>query len=264
MRRLLSFLSTADYQQSPPALGRDMHRLVREIMDDPDPYYEIKKASNKMMLREMARLQQLVSDSDDPFQTAMRLAIAGNVIDYGPQDRLDVWSTINRVLHEPFVVDDSESLRKELKSCEQLLYITDNCGEIVLDKLFLQTIGHPNAYFAVRGGPTINDATLKDAHELGFDKIATVITTGDDAPGAVWETTSEEFRTIFLSSDVVVSKGQGNLEGLIDVDHNIYFLFVAKCDLIAGRVGAQKGDFIVRRQNAAKKFSETINRSTIF
>ena len=248
MRRLLSFLSTVDYQQSPPALGREMQRLIREMTQNPDPYRDIKKASNDMMVREVERLQQIVSDSDDPFQTALRLAIAGNVIDYGPQDRLDVWATIDRVLHEQFAVDDSEQLREELKSCTQLLYIGDNCGEIVLDKIFLQTIGHPNAYFAVRGGPTINDATLDDAVELGLDKLATLVTTGDNAPGAVWETTSEEFRNIFLSSDVVISKGQGNLEGLIDVDHNIFSIFVAKCDLIAARVGARKGDFIVKRQ----------------
>jgi uncharacterized protein with ATP-grasp and redox domains len=250
MRRLLAFLSTVDYQQSPPALGREMHRLMRGIIRNPDPYLDIKKASNEMMLREMARLQQLVRDSDDPFQTAMRLAVAGNVIDYGPQDRFDVWATINRVLQEKFAVDDSELLRDELKSCKQLLYVADNCGEIVLDKIFLETIEHAKTYFAVRGGPAINDATMDDALQLGLDKLATVVTTGDDAPGAVWETTSDEFKNIFLSSDVVISKGQGNLEGLIDVEHNIYFLFVAKCDLIAARVGAQKGDFIVRRQRS--------------
>jgi uncharacterized protein with ATP-grasp and redox domains len=241
-------LAKANYQQSPPALGREMHRLIRDIINNPDPYFDIKKASNRMMLDEVPRLQRLVEKADDAFQTALRLALAGNVIDYGPQDRLDIWETIERVLHEPFVVDDSESLRRDLQNSQQLLYVGDNCGEIVADKIFLETLAHPNAYFAVRGGPAINDATIEDAHEIGIDALATVITTGDDAPGAVWETASHEFKNILRQSDVVISKGQGNLEGLIDVDHNIYFLFVAKCELIASRVGARKGDFVVKRQ----------------
>jgi len=248
MRLLLSHLSQADYQQSPASLGRDMHRLIREILDDPDPYREIKNASNQMMLDEFDRFRTHVQESDDPFQIALRLAIAGNVIDYGPQHQLDIWDTIDRVLQSPLAVDDSESLRRELSTSKQLLYIGDNCGEIVMDKLFLETIRHPNVYFAVRGAPAINDATIMDAVEVGIEEQAKLITTGDDAPGAVWETASTEFKNVFLTSDVVISKGQGNLEGLMEVDHNIYFLFVAKCDLIAGRVGANKGDFIVKHK----------------
>lgn len=248
MRQLLSFLASADYLKSPPELGREMHRLIREIIQNPDPYRDIKKASNRMMLDEIPRLRRLVEDADDKFQTALRLALAGNVIDYGPQDRLDIWETIERVMHEPFAVDDSQVLRRDLAASQQLLYVGDNCGEIVADKMFLEIIGHPNAYFTVRGGPAINDATIEDAVETGIDSLATIVTTGDDAPGAVWETASREFKDIFMASDVVIAKGQGNSEGLIDVDHNIYFLFVAKCDLIANRVGARKGDFVVKRQ----------------
>jgi len=248
MRLLLSHLSQADYHQSPASLGRDMHRLIRDILHNPDPYREIKDASNEMMLNELDRLRSRVQQSDDPFQTALRLAIAGNVIDYGPQHQLDVWETIDRVLQTPPAVDDSDSLRRDLSTSKQLLYIGDNCGEIVMDKLFLETIAHSNVYYAVRGAPAINDATIEDAQTVGIDLLAKVITTGDDAPGAVWETTSQEFKETLRTSDVVISKGQGNLEGLIDVDHNIYYLFVAKCDLIAGRVGANKGDFIVKHK----------------
>ena len=153
MRQLLAFLASVDYRQSPPALGQEMHRLMREILNDPDPYRDIKKASNRMMLDEMEQLRRLVSEADDTFDAALRLAIAGNVIDYGPQERLDVWETIERVLHEKFLVDDSDSLRRALSSSEQLLYIGDNCGEIVTDKIFLERIAHPNVYFAVRGAP---------------------------------------------------------------------------------------------------------------
>jgi damage-control phosphatase, subfamily I len=253
IRRLLAHLSQADYNQSPASLGRETHRIIRELLHDPDPYLQIKNVSNQMMLEKIDHFRKLVRESADPFSTALRLAIAGNVIDYGPQHQLDVWQTIENVLNTPPAIDDSESLRRELTTCKHLLYIGDNCGEIVLDKVFLETMAHPNVYFAVRGAPAINDATIKDAQHLGIDQLATVITTGDDAPGAVWETVSQEFKDVFLASDVIISKGQGNLEGLIDVDHNIYFLYVAKCDLIAGRMGAHTGDFIVKHNIPASK-----------
>jgi len=248
MRLLLSHLSQANYHQSPVSLGREMHRMIRNLLNNPDPYLAVKNESNKMMLEQIDHFYARIEESKDPFQTALRLAIAGNVIDYGPQHQMDVWEIIDRVLQEPLAVDDSELLRSELSESKQLLYVGDNCGEIVMDKLFLEEIAHPNAYFAVRGQPAINDATLHDALEVGINKLAQIITTGDDAPGAVWETTSPEFKNIFLESDVIISKGQGNLEGLIDVNHNIYYLFVVKCDLIADRVGAKTGDFIVKHK----------------
>jgi uncharacterized protein with ATP-grasp and redox domains len=136
-----------------------------------------------------------------------------------------------------------------------LFYIGDNCGEIVLDKLFLTYLNVPEKYFAVRDHPVINDATYQDAKMAGIRDVAKVVTTGDNAPGAVWESTSEEFKRIFLNADVIISKGQGNLEGLIDVPHNhIYFLLVTKCDLIADRVGTKKGEFILKKGTANESY----------
>jgi len=249
MRRLLDFLAEADYRQSPPALGREMHRMIRDVLKNPDPYKEIKEKYNRMMLDLYDDFKEMVQKADDPFDTAMRLAIAGNVIDFGPQQQLDVMDTINRVIHADLAIDDSLQLRQDLQNASSVLYVGDNCGEIVMDRLFIETINHPNISFAVRGGPVINDVTVEDAEKVGMHQLAKIITTGDDAPGAVWETVSDEFKDIFYKSDVVIAKGQGNLEGLIDVKHNSYFLLVTKCDLIGGRVGARTGDFIVKRQN---------------
>ncbi|RKZ08688.1 hypothetical protein DRQ05_01045 [bacterium] len=247
MRRLLEFLSTADYEVSPPVLGREMHRMIREVLNTPDPYKEIKARYNKMMLEMYPKFEEMVKESDDPFDTAMRLAIAGNVIDFGPQHQMDVMETIERVLLANFAIDESPCLRKELEGANRLLYVGDNCGEIVLDKLFLEQINVSEIYFAVRNGPVLNDATIEDASMVGIDRIAKVITTGDDAPGAVWETASEEFRDVLVHSDVVISKGQGNLEGLVDVSGNVFFLLVVKCKLMGERVGADVGEFVVRR-----------------
>jgi len=243
----LDFLARADYRQSPPALGREMHRMIREVLKNPDPYKAIKEKFNTMMLGFYDDFQKMVRQADDPFDMAMRLAIAGNVIDFGPQHQLDVMDTIQRVVHADLAIDDSSQLRRDVQSASTILYVGDNCGEIVTDKLFIEVMNHPAVYFAVRGSPVINDVTVEDAQTIGMDQLVTVVTTGDDAPGAVWETTSDDFKKLLLTADVVIAKGQGNLEGLIDVKRTIYFLLVTKCDLIANRVGAKTGDFIVKK-----------------
>lgn len=248
LRKLLKYLSRADYAQSPPVLGRMLQRMIRESLQNPDPYLRIKKKYNRMMMDLYPAFREMVESSKDPFETAMRLAIAGNVIDFGAKYQFDVMDTINMVMESELAIDDSRSLRNDLKQARTLLYIGDNCGEIVLDKLFLETLEVPQKYFVVRESPVLNDITLEDAKMTGIDQVATVITTGDDSPGAVWETASKEFRDHFINADVVISKGQGNLEGLMDVPHDhLYFLLVTKCDLIAEGIGTRKGNFVVKR-----------------
>jgi uncharacterized protein with ATP-grasp and redox domains len=248
LRQMLKLFATLDFNQSPPVLGCKMHALIRESINDPDPYHRIKEEYNHMMMDLYPEFEGMINGSEDPFDTAMRLAIAGNVIDFGSQHQFDVMETINRVMDAKLAIDHSRQLRADLEQADSLLYIGDNCGEIVLDKLFLSLLKVPHKYFAVRDSPIINDVTYEDAILTGMDKIATVITTGDNSPGAVWESTSEQFQKVFKNADLIISKGQGNLEGLLDVAHeSIYFLLVTKCDLIAKRVGTKKEEFIVKK-----------------
>ncbi|MEN8228972.1 MAG: ARMT1-like domain-containing protein [Bacteroidota bacterium] len=248
LRQLLQLLSEEEYEQSPPVLGRGLHRMIRESLNNPDPYFQIKQDYNRMMMELYPSFKKMVEKSEDPFETAMRLAIGGNVIDFGAKYQFDVMGTINKVMESELAIDDSRSLQEELEHAQTLLYIGDNCGEIVLDKLFLETIQVPRKYFVVRESPIINDITMEDAKVTGMDKISTVITTGDNSPGAVWESASKEFKDHFINADVVISKGQGNLEGLLDVPHDhIYFLLVTKCELIGDIIGTRKGDFVVKQ-----------------
>lgn len=247
LRKLLRLVAEADYEKSPPVLGKEMHKMIRKQLNRTDPYEDLKKKNNKMMLDMYTEFEEMIERSSNPFNMAMRLAIAGNVIDFGPQEQLDISETVHKVVHSTLAIDDSKFLEKDLKKANSLLYIGDNCGEIVLDKLFLETINFPNTYFAVRSGPVINDATIEDAKMVGIDKIAKVISTGDDAPGVVLDLCSDEFKKIFQKSDLIISKGQGNLEGLIDVNQNIYFLLVTKCDLVGNLISTAKGDFVVKR-----------------
>jgi len=134
LRQLLQYLSTVDYNQSPPMLGRTLQRMIRESLKDPDPYYQIKQHYNQMMLELYPSFREIVESAEDPFDTAMRLAIAGNVIDFGAKYQFDIMDSINRVKEHELAIDDSLKLRQDLKHAHTLLYIGDNCGEIVLDK----------------------------------------------------------------------------------------------------------------------------------
>ena len=248
MRQLLSFLSEVDYKHSPPEMGAELHRMIRKSLQNPDPYLKIKKEYNQMMLDLYPSFTEMVEKSHKPFDTAMRLAIGGNVIDFGAKYQFDVMETIHKAMDSELAIDDSAKLQQALGNAQSVLYIGDNCGEIVLDKIFLEHLDVPEKIFVVRGAPIINDITLDDARMVGMEKVARVVSTGDDSPGAVWERSSEEFRSLFNKADVVISKGQGNLEGLIERKHkNLYYLLVTKCELIAERIGTRKGGFVVRK-----------------
>lgn len=247
MRSLLRYMAEVDYRLSPPELGRGMHRIIRQEMGDPDPYKEIKKFYNSEMLKHYAEFKKLVETSDNPFETALRLAIAGNIIDFGPNHEFEVMPTIQRVLSSEFAINDSEKLKHDLQQANSVLYLADNAGEIVLDRLFLETIQHPNVLFAVRGKPIINDVTQEDAQEVGIDQLATVISNGDDAPGTLLPTTSAEFQKRFDEVDLIISKGQGNFEGLTGTTRPIYFLLMIKCELVGQLIGVQKGEFVVMK-----------------
>lgn len=247
MRALLRYLSTMDFGQSPPQIGQEMHRIIRSVLNDPDPYRNIKRQFNQLLLEHYAELKKWVDHADDPFQMALRLVIAGNVIDFGPNQPFDIRQTLERARTIMLAIDDSEALRRAISQSHLLLYLGDNAGEIVMDRIFLETIGHRNVYFAVRGAPILNDALLDDAKMVGIDNIAHVITNGDDAPGTILDNTSPEFRRIFDEADLIISKGQGNYEGLCCVHKNIFFLLMTKCDLVADHLGVKKGEFVVKQ-----------------
>lgn len=248
MKQLLAFLASADFNQSPPALGREIHRMIRRTLGDSDPYRDIKVQYNQLILDMYADLHKKIVASKNPFYTALKLAVAGNAIDFGSQHQPDVMQILKSLEQITPAIDDSEYLQRDLKNARHLLYIGDNCGEIVFDKLFLENIAVPMRYFVVRGGPVVNDVTREDATAVGMEEVAEIISNGDDAPGVVWDSASTEFKNMYYKADVIIAKGQGNFEGLSHTPGNIYFLFIVKCDLIARKLGVQPGDFIIQRK----------------
>lgn len=246
-RRMLKYFSELNFDQTPPEIGQQMHKLIKEISENSDPYADIKNKFNRLMLDLYPALKERVAEADDPFKFALRLAIAGNVIDFGPNNKFDIEKTINKAKSVQLAMDDSEKLREAISRAKQILYLGDNAGEIVMDRIFLETINFPNIIFAVRGGPIINDVTEADAKAVGMDKIAKIINNGDDAPGTILKNTSDEFKNIFENADLIISKGQGNYESLAGCKKNIYFILMAKCEHVASHLGCKNGDFLVKK-----------------
>jgi len=231
-----------------PALSRELHFLLKQYSNNPDPYKEVKKQSNDLVLAMYPELKNTVFNSVNQFDSALRLAIAGNIIDFGISNDYDLQGTIDKVLNSNFAIDDSIELKQELLKAKMVLYLGDNCGEMVFDKLFIETMMHPNLIYAVRGAPVINDATLDDAKYVGMDIVADLISNGYDAPSTILEHCSAEFLEVFNRADVIISKGQGNLEGLLGkTKKEVYFLLMVKCDVIADALGVKKGDFVVSK-----------------
>jgi len=210
---------------SAPLFSLELHKILRSYTHNHDPYKEEKKKYNNQAISMLPELEYIIRQSVDPFSTALRLAIAGNIIDFAANDNFNLQATIDRALFTEFAIDHSVRLKDKIEKAETVLYLGDNAGEIVFDKLFIRTINHPDLTYVVRGAPVINDATMEDAEYIGMKEIANVISNGFDAPSTVPDKSSEEFRQYFRKADLIISKGQGNLEGLMPLnDDRIFFL----------------------------------------
>jgi uncharacterized protein with ATP-grasp and redox domains len=187
-----------------------------------------------------------VQEADDPLDVAVRLSIAGNIIDLGPHQQYDLWDVIERVLAQPFAVDDRTAFREALGMADRVLYLADNAGETVFDRLLIEVLEVPVVY-AVKGGPVLNDATWEDALAADLDQVAQVVETGSDAPGTILDRCSDEFRRLYNEVGVIVAKGQANYETLSDVGPKVFFLLQVKCPVIARDVGVAVGSILLKR-----------------
>ena len=232
---------------SPPEIARLVYGIVEAHSGKKDPYKALKQKSNDIALKMYPGLKKRVEDSADKLLSAVRLAVAGNVIDYGLPHVFDVEKEIEECLEKPFAVFDYDDFRKAAADARRILYVLDNAGEIVLDRLLIETIGK-DIVAAVRSETIINDVTRDDAVFVGLDRVCRVIPSGSDMPGTVISRCGEEFRRHYEEADLIISKGQGNYETLSDEKRPIYFIFKAKCAVVARHVGCRLGDIILKRQ----------------
>lgn len=247
MRGVLSEVNGMDLSQPPPLMGQYIHRIIRQLTGDDDPYKRVKEQFNRFALALLPDLRKKVDESADPLETACRMAIAGNIIDYGVNTDLDkqtVLNTVSEAMSSP-IFGDPEAFRRAVHAAKNILYLGDNTGEIVFDRLLIEQLSHRRVTYAVRGGPVINDATMADAEQTGMTDLVRVIDNGTDAPGTILSLCSEAFMSVYTDADLVVSKGQGNYETLSEADKQIFFLFKAKCRIAATDAGCQVGDIVI-------------------
>ncbi len=230
---------------TPPESGRLIYRKVSEITGDSDPYKEIKKETTQKALSLYPYLKSRVEKSSDRLLTAIRVAIAGNVIDFGAYENFDLDREVDEVLKKDFAVFDYKKFKHSLDKAREILYIGDNAGECVFDRILIEEINKPVTY-VVREAPIINDATYEDAVQAGIDSIATIISSGTDAPGTILETCSAEFKKMYQNSNFIISKGQGNYEALSNGIEPIFFLLKVKCQVIANDIDVDEGDIILK------------------
>ncbi|HOP05560.1 MAG TPA: ARMT1-like domain-containing protein [Tenuifilaceae bacterium] len=229
-----------------PEIQRILNNTFCKIIGVTDPFAEEKVDNNRVALELYSEWKPKVDGSKNPFDLALRLAIAGNIMDYGANRTFDIYKTIEQVLQAKFALDKSALLKTRIGEAKRILYLGDNAGEIVFDRLFIETINHSNVTFAVKGGPILNDVTIKDAEQAEIGRTAKIVSNGYDAPSTVLSRCSKEFQKIFGESDLIISKGQGNLEGLVDQnDSRIFFLLTVKCDVISELLNVPQGSFVV-------------------
>ena len=229
-----------------PEIHQKLNKEFCRLTNSDDLYKDEKTQSNQLAKVLYDEWKPKILSANDSFDSALRLSIAGNIMDYGPSANFDVHQTIDKVMASEFTIDHSLELKKRISSAQNILYLGDNTGEIVLDKLFIETIHHKNLTFAVRGAAVMNDATMEDAHEVGMNEVAQLISNGSDAPSTVLSQSSPAFLDAYENADLIISKGQGNLEGLINEnDPRIFFLLMVKCNVIAELLEVPKGSFVV-------------------
>ncbi len=244
--RVLDVLGQIEPSSTPPEIGDQVHRIVRQEVSNSDPYRAAKEASTRQALALYPRLKSLLAEANDPLEVGVRLSIAGNIIDLAAFGEYDLWGTVERVLAQPFAINDGVALREALSGAGQVLYLADNAGETVFDRVLIEALDMPVIY-AVKGGPILNDATRDDALAAGVDRVAEVTSTGSDAPGTILDRCSEEFRRLYDEAELIIAKGQANYETLSEESTKVFFLLQTKCPVIARDVGVPVGSIVLKQ-----------------
>lgn len=242
MQGVLKIISEATYDMSAPVIVRQIYDLQKEMFGMETDYTEIKKYFNAQMLNRYNDFYTKIKNSDDRLKLAIQYAMIGNYIDFGAMKEVEE-EKLNELLEQAKEINldnqEFENLRSEIMTKKKMVYLTDNCGEIVFDKLLISLIREMNPELEitvlVRGGNVLNDATMDDAIQVGLDQITTVIGNGSNIAGTCLEKISEESFEYIKNADFVISKGQGNFETLQECGLNIYYLFLCKCIMFANK-----------------------------
>jgi uncharacterized protein with ATP-grasp and redox domains len=235
---------------SPPAVSAPLYHLTGHMCGEEDPFRPMKVKYTQEALRLLPEIERRVSDAADPFEAAVRISIAGNIIDFGTgihAGGIALEETLDEFLVKPFFEDSVAQLRNRVSGADTILYIGDNAGETVFDRPLLGQLAGSRVFYAAKGGAIINDATVDDAKLAGVHHQSKVISTGSREPGTILEKCSEEFGELFNEADLIIAKGQGNFETLTELspDGRVFMLFTVKCPVAADYLGASMRDMVV-------------------
>jgi len=237
------FITSVDTDLTPPENAGRLYPILAKFLGTPDPYAQLKEESNALALSLRDDIRQQIEQADDPLRAAVRVAIAGNVIDYGALHSFDAAETMRNCFARDFVIDDYPALRQAVSAKGQkVLYLSDNSGEIVFDGLLIEQLQRLGCHVttAVRESPIINDATLADARACGLDQLCPVISSGTASSGTVLSQCSKKFLDHFYAADLIISKGMGNFESLSDQAEPLFFLLTVKCAEVARCIQAKR------------------------
>ena len=252
LKEVMNHLENISFNNSPPELSRDVHKIIKTITKSKDPYKKVKDQSNQKVKNLYPHLKKLVNDADDSLLMAVKLAIVGNVIDFGTSNRFNLEDMIDTAVKKQFADEAYPQFKKTLEQAKNILYLADNSGEIFFDKLLIEELvkREKDITYVVKANPIINDVLVEDAKFAGIDNLATIIE-GDagqkrSAPGMVLSYVSKEFLEKLRIADMVISKGQGNYESLSDIDREVFFLLMVKCPLVARDMGAEMAQLVLK------------------
>lgn len=231
-------------------IGTKIHRIIKNKTENEDPYILEKKKGNEIALKYLPKIKEIIK-KDDQLETYVKAAIIGNIIDFGALGvDFDIEKGIIQNMEKDIALNHVPELEKELKSAKDVLYLADNNGEIVFDKLLIEKLNEYNVdvTVALKEKPILNDACVEDAIQIGLDEVANLVSTGTDSIGVIYGDMSEEFKEIFSNADIVISKGLGNYEGLTEMDLGdkpVFCMLNVKCSPIAKDIGVSLGDNVV-------------------
>ena len=242
--KVLGIIANGAAEEPAPVLLSHIGRLHEAYFGKPFSFEELKKGYNAMLMEKEEEIRQKIGRAEDPLALALRFAQIGNFIDFGAMDSVDdakLMEFLEQAETLPLLEDTYQSFTEDLKTAKKLVYLTDNCGEVVLDKLLMETIKqtapHLEITIIVRGEPVLNDATMEDALQVGLETCGKVIPNGTNIAGTYIPWVSAEAKSALDEADLLISKGQGNFESLHGCSRNIYYLFLCKCQWFMERFG---------------------------
>lgn len=242
MHQVLGILYKYAQTESSPGLTERLEQLFEDFWGTAKDFREQKHKYNQLLLNMESQIEQQIEGSADSLETCIKYVCAANYIDFSAVDDVNeqkLGELLSKAVSQDISKEEYLKFQEDLQAARKLVYLTDNCGEIVLDKIFVRQIQEkfPKLQITVivRGGNVINDATMEDAEEIGLTQIVPCIGNGNAAPGTIIERLSEQAKDILYNADLIISKGQGNFESLYGENLNPYYLFLCKCELFVQR-----------------------------